>query len=243
MHFRLLSYNIHKGIGGVDRRYDLARIIETINAYQPDIALLQEVDAGVPRSRHHHQVELLAEGTGLSCCAFQRTVSLRVGHYGNAILSRYPLHDTTEIDLTLGPKKRRGALVAKWRVPVGDVTKTMVVANVHLGLSGFERTIQLRRLLAMRSLSSLRSRSPLVIAGDYNDFWSSLGRRVMHGAGFATAGPAIRTFPASLPLRPLDRVFYRGDLRPTEAFAGLSDVSRRASDHLPIVVDFEFTRK
>ena len=243
MHFRLLSYNIHKGIGGHDRRYDLDRIIETINFCQPDIALLQEVDAGVPRSRHHHQVELLAEGTGLSCFAFQRTVSLRVGHYGNAILSRFPLHDTTEIDLTFGLKKRRGALISRWRVPVGEHTKTMVVANVHLGLSGIERTIQLRRLLKSRSLASLRNRSPLVIAGDYNDFWSSLGRRVMHGVGFQTAGPAIRTFPASLPLRPLDRVFYRGDLRAKDAFAGLTDVSRRASDHLPIVVDFEFTRK
>ena len=45
MHFRLISYNIHKGIGGVDRRYDLGRVIETINFYRPDIALLQEVDA------------------------------------------------------------------------------------------------------------------------------------------------------------------------------------------------------
>ena len=65
MHFRLLSYNIHKGIGGVDRRYDLERIVETINYYRPDVALLQEVDDGVPRSRRHAQAELLAEATEL----------------------------------------------------------------------------------------------------------------------------------------------------------------------------------
>jgi len=243
MHFRLISYNIHKGIGGVDRRYDLGRIIETINFYRPDIALLQEVDAGVPRSRHHQQVEILAEATGLTCFAFQRTVSLRVGHYGNAILSRFPLHDTAEIDLTFGPKKPRGALVARWRVPVGEHTKTLVLANVHLGLSGVERMVQLRRLLGASCLASLRARSPLVVAGDYNDVWSSLGRRVMFGCGFQAAGATIRTFPASMPLRPLDRVFYRGDLRAVGAFAGHTQLARRASDHLPLVVDFEFTRK
>ena len=44
---RVLTYNIHKAIGGVDRRYRPERIIETIGHYQPDIVLLQEVDDGV----------------------------------------------------------------------------------------------------------------------------------------------------------------------------------------------------
>ena len=60
MHFRLMTYNIHKGIGGVDRRYRPDRIIETIAHCSPDIVLLQEVDDGVPRSRYHKQVDLLA---------------------------------------------------------------------------------------------------------------------------------------------------------------------------------------
>ena len=243
MHFRLMSYNIHKGIGGVDRKYDLGRIAETINYYRPDVAVLQEVDEEVPRSGRHRQVEMLAEATGLPHCAFQRTVRLRAGHYGNAILSRHALVDPVDIDLTLRPKKRRGAMIARWRIPVGEHTKTMVLVNVHLGLSGIERQIQLRRLLANVRLAHLPARTPMVIAGDYNDVWSSLGRRVMYGAGFQLAGPKIRTFPASMPLRSLDRVFYRGDLRAVHAFAGRIETARRASDHLPLVVEFEFTRK
>lgn len=241
MHFRLMSYNIHKGIGGMDRRYDLGRIADTINYYEPDIVLLQEVDEGVPRSSHHRQVEMLAAATNLPCYAFQRNVQLRVGHYGNAILSRFPIHDTFDVDLTLPPKKRRGALVARWQIPVGDITKSIVLANVHLGLSGFERQLQLRRLLRQAHLESLCGNDPLVIAGDYNDVWSSLCRRVMFGHGFEAAGPRIHTFPATLPLRPLDRVFYRGDLRPLRTFAGHTHTARRASDHLPLIVEFEFT--
>ena len=243
MHFRLLSYNIHKGIGGVDRRYDLGRIIDTIQHYRPDVAFLQEVDDGVPRSRQHAQAELLAAATGLEHFTYQRNVSLKVGHYGNAILSRYPLEDPAHIDLTVRPKKRRGALLARWRVPVGGHTKAMMLVNLHIGLSGIERQWQLRRLFRISHLAELRSRMPLVIGGDFNDVWNSIGWHVMEPAGFRPAGPAIRTFPARLPLRPLDKVFFRGDLRPTHAYAGHTEVARQASDHLPLIVDFEFTRK
>ena len=47
---RLLSYNIHKGIGGRDRRYRLARVIEVIEEENPDLLLLQEVSRDAPRS-------------------------------------------------------------------------------------------------------------------------------------------------------------------------------------------------
>jgi endonuclease/exonuclease/phosphatase family metal-dependent hydrolase len=241
MHFRLLSYNIHKGIGGIDRKYRIARIIETINHYAPDAALLQEVDEGVPRSRHDRQAELLAAETGLAHFFYQRNVTLKAGHYGNAILSRHGLHERHEVDLTVPLKKRRGALVATCRVPGRDRELRVVLANVHLGLAGFERRVQLRRLLLDGCVAHLRRTTPLVIGGDYNDVWNNLGRLVMRPAGFKTAGSPIRTFPAAMPLRALDRVFYRGELRSTWAFAGHTVTARRASDHLPLVVDFELT--
>ena len=243
MHFRLLSYNIHKGIGGVDRRYDLGRIVDTVKHYQPDVAFLQEVDDGVPRSRQHAQAELLAAATGLEHFTYQRNVSLRVGHYGNAILSRFPLEDPTHVDLTVRPKKRRGALIVRWRVPIGEHTKTLTLVNLHIGLSGVERQWQLRRLFRVAHLAKLLNRTPLVVGGDFNDFWNSLGWRVMQPAGFRPAGPPIRTFPARLPLRPLDKVFFRGDLRSIHTYVGHTETARQASDHLPLIVDFEFTRK
>ena len=58
---RLLSYNIHKGIGGRDRRYSLDRIIGVIAHEKPDLICLQEVDRHVRRTRHHDQPTILAE--------------------------------------------------------------------------------------------------------------------------------------------------------------------------------------
>src|SRR5439155_1405179 len=65
MKLRVLSYNIHKCIGGVDRRYDPTRIGEVIRALDSDVVLLQEVDANVPRSNHDHQVDVVGELIGL----------------------------------------------------------------------------------------------------------------------------------------------------------------------------------
>ncbi len=244
MRFRLLTYNIHKGIGGLDRRYDLTRIVETIRHYQPDVALLQEVDDGAKRSRHECQVDVLADAVELPHRAYQRNVRLRtVGHYGNAVLSRFPLEEPEDLDLTIRFKKRRCALICRLHANVEGHLRSIAVANVHLGLAGFERQIQLHRLLSCDRLRGMHGHTPLIIAGDFNDVWDNLGKRVMHPAGFELGSGHVRTFPAAAPVRRLDRVFYRGGIQATAAFAGHTGLARRASDHLPLIVDFEFTNQ
>ena len=74
---RLLTYNIHKGIGGRDRLYRLRRIIEVIENENPDLLCLQEVDRGVPRSRLHDQPKLLSEQFFSAGCTFQLNVRLK----------------------------------------------------------------------------------------------------------------------------------------------------------------------
>ncbi len=41
---KVLSYNIHKGIGGGDRLYRIDRIVKVIEEHKPNIICLQEVD-------------------------------------------------------------------------------------------------------------------------------------------------------------------------------------------------------
>ena len=242
MRFRVFSYNIHKGIGGVDRRYRPRRIIAVVARYRPDIVLLQEVDDGVPRSRHHRQVELFADALDMPHYAYQRNVSLTRGHYGNAILSRYPLTILDNVDLTIPLKKRRRALVTRCQLHVDEHRWSMLVVNLHLGLSGFERRMQLTKLLGSDVIRRTHRHTPLLIGGDYNDVWGTLGKRVMQPAGFASAGKRILTFPAALPMRALDHIFYRGDLKSDHVFAPRSQLARQASDHLPLVADFELLK-
>jgi len=117
--------------------------------------------------------------------------------------------------------------------------RTLALFNVHLGLAGFERTIQLRRLLSSRTLAGIRATTALVLGGDFNDVWGNLGRRVLESEGLQSAGGNILTFPAFRPLRPLDRIFYRGRLSCSNCFGSRSRLAHRASDHLPLVADFD----
>lgn len=241
MRFRVVTYNIHKGIGGVDRKYRLDRIVETLGHLKPDVVCLQEVDDGVPRSRHERQAEVLSEELSLPHVAFQRNVRLKQGAYGNAILSRFALTDVINVELRVPLKKNRRALLAHCTLRDQKHRHRILVASMHLGLAGFERQMQLRRLLSHRMLAHTTSRSAIVLCGDYNDVWGTLGSRIMRPAGFSSVSRATKTFPAVLPMRPLDRIFFRGPLKMDHAFASRSKVARQASDHLPLVADFEFS--
>ena len=88
---RLLSYNIHKGIGGRDRRYRLERIIQVIEAENPDLICLQEVDRHVARTRHDDQPRKLSEALHATAHLYQLNVRFKSGGYGNLVLSRWPL--------------------------------------------------------------------------------------------------------------------------------------------------------
>lgn len=240
MRFRLMTYNIHKCIGGLDRSYRPDRIVEAVAHCRPDIVCLQEVDDGVPRSRHHRQVHLLGDALELPHRAFQRNVSLTRGHYGNAILSRYPLLDVQHLELTVPPKKRRRGLAVHCRIRCEDQSRTLLLFNVHLGLAGFERRLQLRRILESELLQRTHRSTAVIVAGDFNDVWGQLGQTLLEPADFKPAGIRIRTFPAVLPLRPLDRIYYRGDIQLEHAFGSHTANVRQASDHLPLVAEFVF---
>ncbi len=238
MQVRILTYNIHKGIGGLDRVYSLERVVEVIRHCEPDIVLLQEVDDGVPRSRHQRQVNILSEQLGMHHRAYQRNVVLREGHYGNAILSRFPLADIGHLELTIPLKKRRRALWAHCRLRHEGHTRTVLLFNFHLGLAGFERMLQLRRFVFCKALRHTHASTPVIAAGDFNDFWGRLGRRTLEPVGFKPAALRVKTFPAFMPMRSLDRIYYRGNLRLDHSFASRTLAARQASDHLPLVADF-----
>ena len=241
VHFHFMTYNIHKGIGGVDRRYDPSRIVEAISHCKPDVVFLQEVDDGVPRSRKHRQVDVLAEILGFHHCAFQPNVQLRTGQYGNAILSRFPLTDVRHLDVTIPLKKCRRVLAAHCRVQTEEHSRTVLLMNMHLGLAAFERRMQLRKLMQWELFQNTHRDTAVIAAGDFNDIWGTLGQRILEPEGFQAASGKINTFPAIMPVRPLDRVYYRGRLEVDHGYASRTETARQASDHLPLVTEFKLT--
>jgi endonuclease/exonuclease/phosphatase family metal-dependent hydrolase len=237
MRLRVLSYNIHKCIGGVDRKYDPSRIAEVIQKLDCDVVMLQEVDAGVSRSRGDHQVELLGDALGMPHRTWHPNVAVRGGgHYGNAILSRYPVIESTNIDLSIKWKKKRSVLHGVLRVRHEDVDRTVHVFNMHLGLARFERRIQLQKFLDSHPFANLHSETPVVVGGDLNDVYGGL-KQLLSPAGFRGFDRRPLTFPAWGPLRPLDGIFVRGTVDFLTLSRCDSDLARRASDHRPLVAE------
>lgn len=236
---RLLSYNIHKGIGGRDRRYDLQRIIDVIEEENPDLICLQEVDHNNRRSRFHDQPRVLAKQFNAAALLCQTTVRLKTGSYGNVIISRWPLHSCHQISLRLVGKKPRGAQMVVVETPEGP----MQLVHWHLGLAEKERHWQVNHMLSHHLLRHA-AELPVLVAGDCNDWRNTLaaGPFARHGFEQVTAPASrFRTFPAYFPMGSLDKAFTRGSVFVRHARVVRTALAKRASDHLPLVIDFHLS--
>lgn len=238
---RLLSYNIHKGIGGFDRRYRLERIIAVIEEQNPDFICLQEVDQNVRRSKFHHQAQLLAEHFKATAHMHQLNVRVRDGGYGNLLLSRWRFESHHQVSLRFGRRKPRGAQLAVVETPEGSLH----LVHWHLGLAEKERHWQVRHLLEhplFREAEDL----PIIVAGDSNDWRNTLGKGPFAEHGFAHITAPIsrfRSFPAYAPLGSLDKAFTRGSVFVRGAHLIRTKLARQASDHLPLVIDFHLSEE
>ena len=233
---RLVTYNIHKGIGGNDRRYNLERIIDVLAALEADFLCLQEVTIDLPRTSRHDQADILTERFRPMFATYQQNVKWKVGGYGNLVLSRWPLREHHRISLQFGQKKPRGAQLVMVETPAGLLRLT----NWHLGLSDRERTWQVQRLLS-HTLFHATAEHPTVLCGDFNDWRNTLGRTLLipHGFAQATSPPGkFRSFPAVLPVMSLDKVFHCEGIEIESAHLVKTRQTRQASDHLPLVVEF-----
>jgi endonuclease/exonuclease/phosphatase family metal-dependent hydrolase len=233
---RLYSYNIHKGIGGRDRRYRLERIIRVIEDGVPDLICLQEVTRGARRTRHEDQPALLAKRFGSPGQLFQVNVRYKEGGYGNLILSRWPFKSHHQISLRMGKRKPRGAQLVVIDSPKGPFQ----LVNLHFGLAERERHWQARHLLE-HQLFRESADLPTVIAGDSNDWRNTLrkGPFAQHGFVQVTSPPSrFRSFPAYFPLGSLDKAYVRGAIHVEHARVVHTPMARIASDHLPLMIEF-----
>ncbi len=235
---RLVTYNIHKGIGGTDRRYDLGRVQAVLAGLAPDLVCLQEVAFGMKRLRAHDQAHLLAAEFPGHAAFFQPTVHWqRGGGYGNLILSRWPIAEQHRISLRQGVKKERGAQLALIQTPGG----LLRLVNWHLGLAESERSFQAHHLLHHATwLASMQW--PTVLAGDTNDWRNQLGTRWLGPEGLqqATAPPSrFRSFPARMPVLAIDKIFHSPGVVVQHAHVVHGKLVRQASDHLPVMAEVE----
>ena len=241
---RILTYNVHRCVG-TDRRLDVGRIAAVIAAERPDIVALQEVDVGRARTGGVDQAQAIAARLGMSF-RFHAALEVEEELYGDAILTALPERLIRAGPLPGHPRFRglepRGAL---WVAVEVDGVELQVL-NTHLGLVPQEQSLQAAALAGPHWLGGPGRRDPLIVLGDFNAGRRSAAcRRLIHGLRDLVTGPdglrGIATFPSVLPMRQIDHVFGGDGLVRRAAHAASTPLARKASDHLPLVVDFAIT--
>jgi endonuclease/exonuclease/phosphatase family metal-dependent hydrolase len=235
---RVMSWNVHAMVGA-DRRRDPERIARVISDVAPDVAGLQEV--GTPLGPGDPPDPALALGalTGMQA-AFGATMHHRQGFaYGNAVLARHPIAAVRGYDLTVHGREPRGCVRADVEVR-GTVVHFFAA---HLGLHWRERRRQAAQILSADILRDTALSHPLVLVGDFNSYSNRSAvprwlRRQLVDCALAACNEAP-TFPASFPLLRLDRCYVDGAFAVRSVDVVRTPLSRRASDHLPLVVELE----
>jgi endonuclease/exonuclease/phosphatase family metal-dependent hydrolase len=221
---RVMTWNIHGGVGP-DGRYDLERITGRIAGHAPDLVAVQEIDSRGIAKPDALPLAALARSFGPHAVE-ARTVVAADGHYGHAVVSRWPLVESGVHDLSVGRHEPRGAIDCTVATPFGR----MRVVAAHLGLDPRERGRQAAMLAAIAHATP----GVTLVLGDFNDWlWRGPVRRALAREFRRWTGH--RTFPARLPCFMLDRIYCR----PAEALvrSWADPAGRLASDHLPVVAD------
>lgn len=239
---RVATYNVH-GCVGTDGQRSETRIAEVIAEMSADVVGLQEVEVGRARSGKIDQPAVIAERLGWHCLFVPAMID-GDALFGNAILSRAPLISKRRIPLMGVPpwfcREERAAMWAEAATALGPIQ----IFNTHLGLGRAERWTQARQLAGGGAIADVPLHSPAILLGDLNCRPRSTPVHLLASALSdplaATRGRwEFPTFPAWLPFATVDHILVGPALRVTRLFVHRSALSRRASDHLPLVAELE----
>ncbi len=202
---RVLQFNIRAAISG-SGGVDVSQIAAEIQAVQPDLVSLNEVDSHTLRT-HIDEPAYLAEATGLHA-VYGPNLIYDGGPFGNAILTRYPVVESHNLRLpeTFGLEPR-GLLTAIVSVD----GRRVAFSSTHLTEGSDSRHSRLLQALAVaQALHSMAA--PTILAGDLNSDPTDVPERILRGHlldAQEEAGTGLgETFPEANPSSRFDYILY-----------------------------------
>lgn len=219
----IATYNIHKGFSYFNRRMVLHELRDRLRELDADIVFLQEVQGENIRHVQRHkyypaapQHEFLADQMWPHHAYGKNSVYAN-GHHGNAILSRYVITRWENLDVSAHRFESRGLLHCEIDLPSKGGSSTHPRLHcfcVHFGLFAQGRGRQFGAMVA-RIKKVVPADSPLIIAGDFND-WNNQASRLLarelqlYEVFEVSQGKPARSYPVAMPVLRLDRIYVRG---------------------------------
>lgn len=234
---KVVSYNIRHG-KGTDDQIDLDRIVNAIvnkTPQMPQLIALQEVDKNTTRSGSVDQAAYIASELGMDY-RFGKFFDYQGGEYGMAILSSFPITETTCHPLPAGTESRC-ALEVKVSMP--GVSLPISFVGIHND-SGSDPVSENTRIAQVASIIAAVTPSDYVIlAGDFNEERADLSMQLLANDPWDTLGTgAWDTFPAGIPTKEIDFFAVRGLPITSTAHSVINESV--ASDHRPIYTEINF---
>ncbi len=237
--FTIMTYNVHRLIG-IDGQTSAARIAQVIDGCRADIVALQELpgarfrpeEGGTSQELVHELAQLGAE-SGFPFIERERC--------GNVVLSRFPMRLVRAGGLH--PETRRRSIVPRgvlW-VEIEICGRTLQVVNTHLGLTPPERSSQVKVLSGAEWLQHPHCLPPIILCGDFNALPSSAVHKRLKDVlndeqERLSFGHTEWTFPSHRPMVRFDHLFVSPCLRVESVQIPRTELTRVASDHLPLLV-------
>jgi endonuclease/exonuclease/phosphatase family metal-dependent hydrolase len=160
------------------------------------------------------------------------------GEYGNAVLTRFPVLNATNLHYQmLRTNEQRGLL----QVTLEIHGRQVVLMNTHVDYRGddVERLLNVREIIA---LAAQPAHTPVILCGDFNDTPGSRVHQRLNETfddAWELAGQGTGwTFPAGDPRKRIDYVWLSKGARVECVEAHVPESN--ASDHRPLVVEFRF---
>lgn len=234
--FRVMSYNIHQGFDA-GQIPSLDAIVDLIARESPDVVCLQEVVRGWMIDEQHDALSIIAERLGLQYAWLPNIGDL----YGNAVLSRFPMTDVTQVRYAREPglsHQPRGALFLR--------TGGVLVGCTHLddiSDASIVRQEQVRTIIRVIADKAAPA-EPVLVAGDLNATPDAIEIRLLNEFGLDDLGaPAGDTTTGDNPQKRIDYLWGRGLVGAQAHTVGGQDLqdAKRASDHRPLIVNVTIT--
>ncbi len=236
---RVMTYNVHR-CTGMDGTHSPERVARVIAQYRPDVIALQELDAHRSRTGGVDQAHIIATYLQMEW-QFHPAIRLEEELYGDAVLTHLPMRLVRAGNLPGQKAPRLEPRGALW-VAISVAGREIQVINTHLGLTPRERRLQVDTLLGPQWLGHPDCRPPTIFCGDLNAVPSSAACRDLRRrlkdvqADLAGLRPS-KTFFGRYPAARIDHIFVDPDIEVTNVEVPRTNLTRVASDHLPLIVD------
>jgi endonuclease/exonuclease/phosphatase family metal-dependent hydrolase len=234
---RIATYNIHK-CRGMDARVRPERIAEVIADLNADVVALQEVVRG---KKDADQLRVIAKELRKYNYCFGETRKIRGAHYGNAVLSRFPIASHQHYDITASWREPRGCLRAD--IEIKSSKKVLLrLFNAHLGTGYIERRRQAQILVDRKLLGNPKFSGNRIVLGDFNEWTPGLTTKLLKAhltsVDLRPYMRRVKSYPGMLPFMHLDHIYFDPTFQLQNVTLHRTKLAKIASDHLPLVAEF-----